>query len=174
MNLSEVPAPVFRAIVALIVGVIAIASVRLGLDAEQTATVLGLVAVAAGESGLRQPPPQRGGPGGPGASTLLVLLALLAAGCSGTLGAARAEGRVGLAPDSHRCQALDDRHAAWTAVAQGAGALAGGTGVATLAELGPDYRAPVAITAVAAGTLAAVAVAVADGSAEAWARECAR
>lgn len=100
--------------------------------------------------------------------------ALALVGCGGSLGAAKAGDKLGAAPPSARCQTLDDRHTTWSAVAQGAAVLGGGSGVATLADLGPDYRAPVAVTAVAAGALAAVAVAVSDGAAESWARECSR
>lgn len=111
-------------------------------------------------------------PGGPPAAPTLVALALLCAGCSGTLGEARHAGRVGLPPDSPRCQALDDRHATWTSVAKGAAVVAGGAGLGTMADDDPRIRTGLAIGAAAGAVTAAVAVAVADGAAASWAREC--
>ena len=104
----------------------------------------------------------------------LLGLPLLVLGCGGSLGQARRGDALGLPPDAPRCQALDDRHAAWSAVAQGAGVLAGASGLGTIADDDPTLRTGLAIGAVAAGAVAAVAVAVADGSAQAWARECTR
>lgn len=55
--MHNIPPPIFRALVALVVAVASIAAVKLGLDQEQTAGVLALVALAMGEGGLRQPQP---------------------------------------------------------------------------------------------------------------------
>lgn len=99
-------------------------------------------------------------------------LPLLALGCGGTLGEARHGGALGAAPDSPRCVALSDRQTTWSGIAKGSAVLAGASGLGTIADDDPTLRTGLAIGAVAAGAVAAVAVAVADGTAQAWAREC--
>jgi hypothetical protein len=109
----------------------------------------------------------------------LLVISLLALGCSGALGCGgalgqsrRESGRVGLAPDSPRCRDLDDRQALWSGVAQGAGALAGGSGLSTVATDDDRARLALGVGAAVAGATAALAVAIADGSTQSWAREC--
>ncbi len=97
---------------------------------------------------------------------------LLLPGCAGSLGEARHSTKLGLAPDSPRCQQLDDRHALWAGVSKGSAVVAGGAGLSTLADDDPRLRTGLAIGAAVAGVTAAVAGAVTDSTAKSYAAEC--
>lgn len=101
-----------------------------------------------------------------------VALVLLLSGCAGSLGEARHADKVGLSPDSPRCQTLDDRHAMWSGIGKGAAVVAGGAGLSTLADDDPRLRTGLAVTSAVAGVTAAVAAAVTDANARSYAREC--
>lgn len=103
-----------------------------------------------------------------------VVLLVLLTGCAGPLRAASEPGRLRVVPLSPRCQALSDRHALWTSIAEGAGLLAGGGGVATIPidSESKAARIGVASTAVGVGAFAAFSAKMAAASAESWSNEC--
>lgn len=95
-------------------------------------------------------------------------------GCGAGMAGAHRDGRVGLPPDSPRCQALSDRQTTWSGVAKASAALAGGSGLGGIAVDDDRARLGLGVGAAVSGATAALAVAIADGSAASWARECAR
>ena len=113
---------------------------------------------------------------------LLLAIALVAVtGCAGSLEQQRAarlsERRLGidqLPRDTARCESLDATRRDWGAVAKGAAVLAGGSGLSTLPVPDDEREAQIGLAAgaLAMATLAAVAIAVEEGAATSWAREC--
>lgn len=108
-------------------------------------------------------------------------LILLLSGCTGTLEReSRVGGRIGAKPASERCVELDERHASASAVAAGAGVLAGASGLATIptGEIRDEgvrttVRISLAITALLSGAVAYFATDTSTNAAKSWARECA-
>ena len=114
---------------------------------------------------------------------LVVVLALVVSGCAGSLERARADGALLAAgaaePDPgaaaarvERCERLDRQHRTWGAVAKGAAVLAGASGLSTLPVEDQEARAALAAGAITAGAAAAAAVAMSEGAAKSWARDC--
>jgi hypothetical protein len=113
-----------------------------------------------------------------------VLVALCALGCTGSLNGAKVPqpAPTGIeaatlqlvAPASGRCVSLDERHALWSANAQGAGLAAGAAGISALPVEDKGGKIGLAIGALAAGIWATVSASLSSSAAESWARECAR
>lgn len=112
------------------------------------------------------------------ASALCVLVGILLFGCAGSFEEAKVAGRQYRAanppttPPTQYCSDLDSKHALWSGVAAGAGALAGAQGIMSIPIDDKDIKVGLAAGTVAMGALAATAVVISDGAATAWARDC--
>lgn len=117
-----------------------------------------------------QDPPSKG----PRIHLALVFLVLLLPGCAGSFEEARfAGGRVGAAPEKvERCSSLDSTHRTWGGVAKTSAALAGASGLSTIATDDQRLDTGLAIGAAAAGAVAVGAEFVSQDAAASWAREC--
>ena len=79
----------------------------------------------------------------------------------------------GVKTPASRCEQLDDRRMWWGGLAKGAAVVAGASGIATLpVKDSEEARIGLAVGALGAATVAAVAIAVEEGAASSWAREC--
>lgn len=125
--------------------------------------------------------------GGPPPTTLLLLLALplclASTACAGSFEVARHGGQtehltlsaagVPVTPaDRSHCEAIDGRYQVWSALAKGGAALTGASGLATIPVDDQGARIGLAIGAAVVGSFTAAAVAVADGAAVEFVREC--
>lgn len=124
----------------------------------------------------------------PPPTALLLLLAiplcLASTACAGSFEVSKAGGRaervaltvagVPVATDRSHCEAIDGRYQVWSALAKAGAALTGGAGLATIPVDDQGARIGIAIGAAAVGAFTAAAVAVADGAAVEYARECAQ
>lgn len=111
------------------------------------------------------------------ATFVAILATALSAGCAGSLDSARTGGlELRLTPTkvqpSPYCVSLDERHALFGGVAKGAAILAGAAGLASLPVDDDAVRLSLAIGALAAGSVAASSVFVAENAADRWARDC--
>jgi hypothetical protein len=119
---------------------------------------------------------------------LLVVCGLLLGplACAGTFEEGRLVGMKERAPhaspsssaspkvrDEVYCHGKDDQASTWSAVAVGAGALGGGTGLAAIPTTDKTVRLILAIGAAVAGGAALGAAALGKSASSAWARECA-
>lgn len=106
----------------------------------------------------------------------LLVATLLCTGCAGSLEEAHRAGHpvrfAAVAEPSEHCQGLDRDRSLWTAVAAGAGVLAGGAGLTTIPVKDDDGRVALVVSGVAATALAATALALETSATEAWVRDC--
>lgn len=111
------------------------------------------------------------------ACAVAVLIGLLCGGCAGSFEEARLAGRTPAAlqtraqQPSDYCQSLDGKQMAWHAVAAGAGALSGASGL-TAIPVGGDARIGLIAGSVTLSAGAALAVVLADSASTSWARAC--
>lgn len=125
-------------------------------------------------STTRSIPPPKGGP--IGLALLSITLAL--SGCAGSFEEARLAGRTPAvvraraSQPSDYCSSLDGKQMVWHAVAAGAGALSGASGL-TAIPVGGDARVGLIAGSVTLSATAALAVVLADAASTAWARDCA-
>jgi hypothetical protein len=125
--------------------------------------------------------------GGPPPTALLLLLALplclASTACAGSFEVARHGGQterltlaaagVPVTPaDRSHCEAIDGRYQVWSALAKGGAALTGSAGLSTIPVDDQGARIGIAIGAAVVGSFTAAAVAVADGAAVEFVREC--
>lgn len=111
-------------------------------------------------------------------ATIVALFATIElSGCAGSLDSARTGGlALRLTPATTQptpyCLALDERHAVFGGVAKGAAILSGASGLATLPVNDDGARLGLAIGALAAGSIAASSVFVAEDAATRYVRDC--
>lgn len=109
-----------------------------------------------------------------------IVFALVIAGCGGTFEEAKNPNvAVGAPPQSERCAELDDRAAWMGGTAKFSGALAGASGLATIAvpdSMGgaDEARVGLAISSAVMGGVAVGAGFISSSASTSWARECAQ
>ena len=111
------------------------------------------------------------------ACVVLVLVMLFLGGCAGRFEEARIAGRAArlqapAAPPTPYCLSLDSEHRTWDAIAKGGAVIAGAEGLAAIPIDDKTGRIVLAGGTVLAAAVTAVAVAVSDGAATSWARDC--
>jgi hypothetical protein len=102
--------------------------------------------------------------------TLLLLIILMTPACAGWRLAAPGTALKASSP-SDRCYSLSDRAAVFAGVAAGAGALAGASGLSTVAFDDKGAQAAMAITSLVLGAAATGATLLSQKSSSQWADE---
>jgi hypothetical protein len=104
---------------------------------------------------------------------LTLVVGFLCSACGGTFEEAKhPHVKLGLAPPSARCIALDDRRAFYGGTSKFSAVLSGGAGLATIPVKDDKLQAGLAISS---AVLAGVAVGtgfVSDSASTSWVREC--
>jgi hypothetical protein len=100
----------------------------------------------------------------------IAMLLLTATACSGWR-LAPPTSALGAPSSQDRCHSLSDRSAVYAGVAAGAGALAGASGLSTIAVDDKGGQAAMAITSLALGAVATGATLLSQKSSSQWADE---
>ena len=105
-----------------------------------------------------------------------ILVALCMSGCVGSLEEAKLAGRpqgpMSVSQPSKYCQSIDNKRQTWTALAEGAGVLSGGSGLVSIPVSDAAERSAIMAGSVALGAFAIISTAIATGASTTWARDC--